>query len=481
MRDISYHAHQTAPVASRPFDLRRLLLLAVVPLPILAAFAPGLFVDPILGPAAGAALFRDADAAHAEALLNGHWMLWIWSARTWPQDLETLIMLFYGGWAVYCAGLAQAIFRHDGSPTRAMLLAIALALAPPLADISIVLPAAVPTILLLVGHLLAVLLLPVRLGTGLLLVVTPLFMITDASLVMMALATHVIVVGTGRDGARPTLTTSLVLFLFGVAIGILAIFLLNQWQHGVFGLEKPIAAPLAEGEDRLALIGEWIAEFGHSLLGSLAPFGPIMVVASFVILFWCASGHADRLFGTLVLGLLVIFGETVISGRAPLPQALLFVWVMVVVVLGTAAAWSPVRLLSILLVIGLVVSAAIGGVWWQARYANSDALRAGSAAMVSDLAGSLEDPPRLIAIAGSPSSIEGGEALREFEQLAFRVHQLTGIPTVQCPTPHPVCRERGGELAQMPARPAEGWIRRSEDGILLLRLPDGVFVPAPRS
>lgn len=458
---------------------QRVLLLAALPLPILAAIAPVLFTDPMVLGGAADALFRDTEGALATTRTQGLWGAWLWSERVWPVELETQIALFYGLWSLYCGCLAQAVFYRDATPARAMALALALALAPPVADLALVLPAEVPAVGALALHAALVLALPGRVSQYALLLIVPVVLSIDARLALVPLATH-LVGAWDRAEAPASLARALVLFVVAAAIGVLGIFALNHWQHGMFGFERGIATPMVEGEDRLALIGTWIAELGSYLFGPLALAGVAAAVAAFAALFWYDPPQADRVFGALVLGLLLLFVQALLSGLPPTRPGLLFLWVLLIGALATAGRAAPSSVIATIFAIGLLSAAAAGGIRWHAVHGAGGALSAGIQVLAADIRQGIgEGPaPERMVIAGSPSEIEGGEALREFGQLAIRLRRVTGIPAVQCPGEGAPCDRHRARLATMPARPEEGWIARAEDGSLLLRLPDGVFIPA---
>lgn len=473
--------------SSRLAGLRRILLLAVVPLPVLAAIAASLYTDPILSTAAAHALSGDAGAALAATRETGLWGQWLWASRNWPLGLDTLIWLFYGGWVLYAACLAQAVFRGDPAPGRALAFALALALAPPVADLAPVLPAAVPAVLLLALHAALVLVMSARWAQLLLLVVVPLVLLTEARLAMVPLATQLVGASArhGKDGAGEaedgaSLAQTLALFIAGCTAGMLAIFALNHWQHGIFGLERAFAAPPAEGEDRLALIGEWLGFLGGYLFGPMALLGLAASLAAIAALYWLDPRQADRIFGALVLGLLLLFGQALLSGAPPSRPGLLFVWVLVTGALACAARAASGRALSAAFAIGLLAAAAAGGLRWHQVHAPGAALAAGVRGLEAEIRAEIAagGQPRLVALGGVPSEIPGGVGLREFGQLALTLGARLGIPAVQCPGAAPVCTGHGGRLATQPARPAEGWLARTGDGVLLVRLPDGVFIPA---
>ncbi|MEM9147796.1 MAG: hypothetical protein AAGC57_16555 [Pseudomonadota bacterium] len=466
--------------------LRRLFLLAVAPLPLLAAIAPGLFLDPLLSVRAATALTGDTEAAFAATRETGHWISWAWSKQSGQLSLETLIGLFYVGWGLYCASLAQAVFREDAKITRAMVLAAALMLAPPAADLAFALPDAIPTVWLIAVHALLVLVLPVMIASALLPFAVALMMMTDASLAPLPLATHVLGLTGPRFGHDDgILLRSLGLFLIGGTLGAVCVFALNDWQHGVFGMTSPIAVPLAEDEERLSMIGTWLSTMLRDVPVPLVVAALGGAVAAFITLFLINSREGDRLLGALVIALLVLFGQALLSGEAPPSRGLLVPWVLLLGALATAARAAGKGALGSVFILLVLAALAAGGSQWHAIHAPLEPLRASTRALATEIQAQITSAaatndasePRLLAIGGSPSQIDGGEGLREYGQLALRLRQLTGIAAVQCPGADPVCNQHQIQLATMPKRPDPGWVATAPDGVILIRLPDGIFAP----
>ncbi len=471
---VGVRANLREVLSGPPWAVPRLLAVVAAPLLVILLTAPGVVIDPYLRAATIPAVLGDPGPDFARTLSEGTWLRWLWSLEAGALSPAAHLWTVLALWSVAAAAVGLAVFRDDPLPFRAALLAVALVLAPPAVEFALAAPAAVPAFAVVAAFALVAMAGTPALARGAAVVLAPLGMLADPVVPLLLLA---ILLAAGRGSERGVLVGSAVAVFGGAAIGVLAMFLANLGVHGVFGLRAeeaaaPSSGPLAE------MLAPWLRAAAADVFGAPPVLGCLLLAAALAVLFRMRAPEADRLLGGLGLVIATIGAVAAISHGAPSLVFALPVWILAVAAIGWAAARAEARALALAFTLGLALAALHGLALWHARLAEPRIYQVATRALAAEVMAAGGEGP--VVIAGSPASVSGAAILQEFRGLAARMALLTGRDTVQCPGPDPLCEAHGAALAAMAPRPLDGWIQRTDGGAVLIRLPDGVFAPAPR-
>ncbi|MGF1446037.1 MAG: hypothetical protein ACFBRM_07525 [Pikeienuella sp.] len=464
-----------------PWMPPRLIAVFGLPLLVYALSLPGGFADPFLRASSLAQLLGDTGPSFAQTLTEGRWLVWVWALEADQISPQGHLWIALGLWALVSTLLALAIFRDDPLPGRAMLTALALSLAPPLAGQFLAPPEIVPAFAVMAVYALLLLLVPMSEARVALLILVPLGM-AAAAFVPLALFAMLMVAGSDREPGRGKMIDGLAMLLGGLVVGAALLFVLNLAVHGVVGFgHAGAAAGLPPDGPLTDVLLPWLIQTAHGHYGPWPFLGVGSVALALVLLFLARASEADRLLGAFGLMLVAAALQTAISGRLPTYAESLPLWILAVGALALAARKGRLALASPVLMVGLAVGASQGLSEWRWTLAHTRVYQDTTAEIASDVAEAVRDIAGPIVIAGSPGTVAGAEVLTEFRGLALRLSLLTGRRVVQCPDPDPLCAAHRATLAQMPPRPLDGWLRldlgEAGETALLLRLPDGVFAP----
>ncbi|GMG82745.1 hypothetical protein LNKW23_19580 [Paralimibaculum aggregatum] len=456
----------------------RVLVAVLAPLLLMALAVPGAVSDPFVAAPVYPMLLGDAGPALSRALGEGRWLGWLWAMEASEISLAGQQMLYFGLWAVAAAALALGIFRMDTTPWRAWIAAAALFFAPPAAELARAFPELVPAVAVIAAYALAVAILPLAAAQWAALVAVPLGLMADVAVPLVLLA--VLLAGAWPDERPGALGRSLLAVLAGLVIGVVAIFVLNWAMHGALGVLREPAG--AAPEDPLDLLAPWLVRMALGLFGPEPLLGAGLVALGLVVLFLWAPPLAHRLLGGLGIVLLVVSIGAMHSSRVPAFSEALAVWLLVVAVLSWAAQCPPHRAIGAGFTVALGLAAVQGLDFWRDRLGGAARYQAASRALAAEIVAAAPGQGPLV-LAGSPGAVAGASVLGEFRALALRIAYLTGRDAVQCPSLDTLCAAHRADFLDMPHRPQPGWVEPSgpgETAPVLVRLPDGVFRPAPK-
>lgn len=458
-----------------PYAPIRLLLAFGLPILALAMAIPGVVKDPFITAAAYGTLLGDTAPAYALTLSDGRWLGWLWARVAADLSLPHQQALFYGAWAVTSGSLGLALFRRDRLPFRPVIAALALCFSAPAAGLALALPQELPGMALVAVYAAVLWLTPAGFALWATLPIAALGLMAAHWVPLTLLA---MLLAAGRVSGRPGELRRSVLAVFGgLALGALAIFLINLKVHGVFGLVRPGGD--GADTDLMALVLPWLAQVAASFFGPEPLLGVGLIALGLVTLFLRRALVADRLLGGIGLVLIVTLLGVMRSGEGPLFAEALPLWILVVAVLAWASAEAPLKVASLVFVAALAGAALTGAVGWRAELGAARDYQAASRALAAEIAAEAASRGPLV-VAGSPGALDGASVLTDHQALAKRLEHLTKRPTVQCPNPDPLCARYRTGLVSMPVRPSPGWITTDAQGVTLIRLPDGVFVAAPK-
>jgi len=458
---------------------------------LLLVLIPDQFRDPFTFFDDYPVLLGQAEGYYPKTLSEGRWINWLWTLRPAGFDPVWLFAAYVGFWCLAMAVLAAALLP-PGRRGWVLLGAPALVLSPSFAHLY-----AFATLMLVPAIALGFVLMawsgPRARERALLLLVAPSVMVHGA--LAYLLLTMAILLEARAPGLRRLVRLCLA---FGVsfALGVLAIFALNFWAHGVFGLETAewrrlselaVLDPVERGLERLR---RTFAEFWSILVGGMAigwlTLGAMGASALLLLRENPRACFAAFLAGASGLGLTVT--QILASGVTMPERGFFFLWpalvapALLLVGLGTGRAARAVGVLALIATIGF------GALHWRAAHDIFAPLMAESRAIAAEIG---RHPPGPVLAAGKRIATVGYWADAWSRSawhiwLEHRLEGLTGREVAVCPLPAARCaardrlwpgiapfpRDRLDVIAAMPPWPSDGSIRVAADGTLLLRLPD---------
>lgn len=490
----------------------RVVFYTMIAILVFTALLASTALDPYVQPSAYPALVGDVETVRARTLADGHWLVWLWSARGTLTSPPALFFLFALSWLMASAIMAQAIFADDRLPWRGLIATLAFAAAPPVANLALAYPELVPLTALLAIYAVVCTLAKLLWAQSLLLIAVPLGMLCHPAAGLALFA--ILMVTPRQSGDGTSLMRGLMIYFASSALGMLVMLLLNKAAHNVFDVlrdssERP--SPAVDVESALANLDHLknaMPGLGQALFGPVPLAAIALFALAIVAIYRVEPRRGDRLFGGFSVAFVILAIDVVRTGRLPEVGELLGLWIFFVGALAWAALFLTRLKLAKVAALTIVVTAAGGLVEWQTSQMNGGAYLRASKALADDIAaeiasvgnyslsrrGTVPHVPngprgrahtlgqpsvRRVLVSGSPSSLDGADVLTRFDGLAIRLEHLLDMPVIQCPTGDEDCTDKLSTIVQMPAHPQPGYISVRPTGDVLVRLQDGEFNPMP--
>lgn len=339
MTDAALNTH-SVPVA-RPGPL--VITLAVTYAVLMVVSGPQV-LDPMVRHDDFPALLADPSGFYIKTLHEGRWLNYVWHLRDWVAPAWVNFALYQFFWATFAAAAAVNACGRTAPLGYTIALALLIGVAPPALLISLWFNTLIPGIAAVALFAVLSTALSPRVMRWLLLVFVPVTLMayTTYPLLLFAvcLTSHAL-----RHTWRELFWTSAV-FVASFALGILVIYTLNYWEHGVFGI--PMAewrnpTPAVDWASALANVREFGVFLETSALTLSFHFVPLMIahgvlaVAALVILGRRTPLMPLYLLAVVAAGLALIALQIVLSGVTVAVRATGFIWMVYVVAIVRAA------------------------------------------------------------------------------------------------------------------------------------------------
>lgn len=190
--------------------------------------------DPMVRHDDFAALLADPAGFYTKTLYEGRWINYLWHLRevVTPSWLNYLVYQFF--WSVFTACLAVTALGHRGELWHRVALSLLVALVPTALLISLWFNTLVPGLGLVALYGWLSTQLSERVSRALLVVFVPLTLMAYTTYPLFLLALCLIRSETRRSFRD--LAGLMALFIASFALGMLVIFTLNYFEHGIFGV-----------------------------------------------------------------------------------------------------------------------------------------------------------------------------------------------------------------------------------------------------
>jgi hypothetical protein len=320
-----------------------LLIIGLAYLALMIASVPNL-ADPMVRHDDFPALLADPSGFYIKTLHEGRWLNYWWHLRgiVTPSWLNfTIYQLF---WAIFAGAAAVNACGRGELRWYTVALALMIAVAPSAYLISLWFNTLIPGLgLVALFAVLATVLSPAKVR-WLLLIFVPLTLMAYTTYPLLLLAICL----TSRDARRSwrDLIGLVALFIFSFALGILLIYSLNYFEHGIFGI------PMAEWRNpspardltsllaNLGLFADFLANSAQALAFNFTPFigvHGVLLVGSLIILSRADPWIALYAVTGLLAGLGLLGLQIVLTGIVMPVRAITFVWVFYGIVFVRAA------------------------------------------------------------------------------------------------------------------------------------------------
>ncbi len=327
------------PHGSRPL----LVVIGLAYLALMIASLPNL-LDPIVRHDDFPALMADPSRFYIKTLHEGRWLNYWWHLRgiVTPSWLNFAIYQLF--WAIFAGAVAVNACGRGAVRWYTVALALLIVVAPSAYLISLWFNTLLPGL----GLVALFAVLANVLGRG----KTRLLLLVFVPLTLMAYTTYplllLVICLTHRDARRSwgDLIGLVALFIFSFALGLLVIYSLNYFEHGIFGI--PMAAwrnpspahDLASLLANLGQFGDFLGNSAQALAFNFTPFigvHGVLLVGSLVVLSRADPWIALYALTGLLAGLGLLGLQIVLTGIVMPVRAITFFWVLYCIVFVRAA------------------------------------------------------------------------------------------------------------------------------------------------
>ena len=418
----------------------------------------------------------DADAYYGKTLSEGRWLNWVWALRPGPFNLHVLWYSYMAAWALF-SGVVGASLAPRGRAHIAVFLAVTIAFAPQMANMSRWFGTMVPGIAIMAAYAAIAAFGSPRARTVALFVFVPLGLMTHGGspLIMVAVALGL----GGWSGALAELAVFALAFVAAFAESIGLIYTLNYFAHGHFGVaiaewrHPSPAASLGEVLQRIASVGSWLIELLTGMTHLPAThIAPVALVAA-VALGVRAPSVALRLALALALGTAINGAIVVSTGIATPFRGTYFLWPIAVIGVYQLARATPSfieRGLSIALLCFLFL---IGGFHLYLFDGHFSEFQVDSRALADTVKPVFTAPDEPLYVLGDPRELpHGGYVVFSSLALQYRLALLLDRKIVVCFNAANDCAFLEPQRTQLPAYPAPGAIIHLPDSGVVVRLAD---------
>ncbi len=450
----------------------RLVLVIVATYAVMMAISLPQLIDPLVRHDDFPALLADPSGYYLKTLHEGRWINYLWHLREWVTPAWVNFAVYQLFWVIFAAATAVNACARDEKPIYVIGLALMIAVAPPALLISLWFNTLIPGLGLVALYAVLSVFLSVRMMRALLFVFVPLTLTAYTTYPLLLLAVHLTTFHAQRS--FKDLFFGVALFTASFAFGIVVIYSLNYWEHGIFGIpmaEWRAATPSVDYASTMENLQRAVGFWGKTASSFAFHFTPLMIVH--LVLFaggLLVLGRRD-IWGALyiVAGFMVGFGLLtlqVLATGVELPvRANGFIWVLYAVVLvrivirgrQQGGLWERIPRLLLMIIVASYLLQTVR------QYADGMAWQSETRRMAQELEGT--DGP--IYFTGDYALITGAKAagIQNARGLRIRLVYLTGREVIDCNASAQICNAAIGNELQNGAE-----IEQRESGVIL-RLP----------
>lgn len=459
------------------WDRRPVLVVCIITYAalMLASFAN--LIDPMIRQDDFPALMSDPSGFYVKTLYEGRWINYMWHLRGVITPSWLNFAVYQLLWAIFAGAAAVNACGRSARPFYLVSMALLIAVAPQALMISFWFNTLIPGMALVALYAVLATMLSARTMRGLLLLFVPLTLTAYTTYPLLLFAICLTREGDQRNARDLVRLTGL--FIFSFALGMLAIYTLNYFEHGVFGVEMASwrnPNPSHDFASAIANLQRLVETLHDTALVCAFHFAPMAVFHTVVLAvllayfrrfdFWASV----YIFVGIFAGLGLIGVQIMKSGVWVPVRATAFVWVFYAILIVRCAQlaqdispfWARMlRNLALILVMTHLIQ--IGKQYlvhtdWQ-RDTQDMAMQAGPG----------NDP---IYVVGSYEGLASGDksGILHERGLRMRLNYLTGRPTAVCSETPKDCAPQNFDVPL----PKAGFTVQQFDGGTLIALP-----PAP--
>lgn len=436
-------------------------------------------LDPMVRHDDFAALLADPTGYYTKTLYEGRWVNYLWHLRgvVTPSWLNYLVYQFF--WAVFAACLAHIALANKGELWHRVAMALLVALVPSALLISLWFNTLMPGLGMVALYAWLSTQVSERTARGLLVVFVPLTLMAYTTYPLFLLALCLARADTQRSFRD--LVGLLTLFIASFALGLLVIFTLNYFEHGIFGVpmapwrHATPAHDLASAVENARQIGMFLYQSGRVLGFGFFPLTLAHLALLAVAVVVCGRRDPWRvayLLSGIAAGLGLVFLQTVKSGISLPVRVIGFAWALHVVLLlllmlQLSEKGGLRERLSRNLLIFFVMAYAAGTFQQSLIYAAWQQ-------QTRDMAADIGSGPEPVFVTGSYKSLLNADrsGIQNPRGLGLRLTYLTGRSVITCEESPARCGDLPPEMLKDLA-PGEVEIHRLE-GKIVVRLSSQV-------
>jgi len=297
-------------------------------------------LDPMVRHDDFAALLADPTGYYTKTLYEGRWINYLWHLRgvVTPSWLSYLVYQFF--WAVFAGCLANIALGDKGVLWHRVAMALLVVLVPSALLISLWFNTLMPGMGMVALYAWLSTQVSERTARGLLVVFVPLTLMAYTTYPLFLLALCLARSDTQRSFRD--LVGLMTLFIASFALGLLVIFTLNYFEHGIFGVpmapwrHATPAHDLASAVENAKQIGMFLYQSGRVLGFGFSPLTLAHLALLAVAVVLCGRRDPWRvvyILSGIAAGLGLIFLQTVKSGISLPVRVIGFAWALHVVLL----------------------------------------------------------------------------------------------------------------------------------------------------
>ncbi len=426
----------------------RTLALVVLSTWVVLLLVSGLpqITDPFLRHDDYPALLLRAEDFYSKTLEEGRWINYWWQLRPVQTPAWLNYQIYTLGWAVFAAAAALHVYGTS-QLGYSICLAALIALSPQSTLISLWFNTLIPGMWLIATYAVLTLWLSPFAGRALLLIFVPLSLLTYSTHPLMLLA--ICLMREDQRRSSRDLVGLVLLFVGSFALGLLLIYTLNWYAHGIFGIRlaewrnSNPAESLGDLMANLPMVRTYLGWVFDSMGFNdprLMKVNAVLILASLGLLFRLRRAEALYILSGAGIGLALLSLHTLMEGVFIPFRATTFVWVFFAVALSRAAYLAGLhsgRTASVALIVIVTFTVSVASCV-RTYYRAHEVWQASTETL------SRAVPPRTSSIfvfgpyLGLAGSFEA--KLQHAMALQFRLEHLTGATVTDCSASPVACQ-----------------------------------------
>lgn len=389
-------------------------------------------------------VFGDEWRYYDKTLAEGRWLNYWWIAREtmWPAPVTFAI--YQAGWAVFAAAAAANALGPEARRLDSAVLAILIALSPQAFLISGWFNTLTLGMIYMAACAVVSLYLSPKANLWLFLAAAPVSMLSYSTFPLMLMGLHLTRHGMRRSFGELALLMGLL--AASIALGIMLMYTLNWYAHGVFGLQiagwrEPTPATdfagLVHNLEKLPLFFRRLFELNGFGLVLISFLNVALLVAALSVLALRRPSEAGYILAGIVASVGLLLIHSLKTGVEIPVRSLIVIWLLFTVCLVRAAQDMKTTVLNYRMAAALLVLSAIYMSQIAKNVRLSNAWQAETLALAERLPAGAEE----LVFWGDVYALDGAilAGILHPEALSLRMRYLTGLPAVNCGDPAQTC------------------------------------------